>query len=96
MTSESKTCLTHEPGKSSDGCKVLGYFGTKYTKGKPTKDHENNPLLSKKINRQQENNAIINNDVDKILLNESKKVSAKKEATHFLDSYYNKNNLYKV
>ena len=38
---KSKTCLIHGPGYSSDECKVLGDFGAKYAKGKPTKDHGN-------------------------------------------------------
>ena len=32
------SCLIHGPGHSSDECKVLGFFGTKYAKGEPTKD----------------------------------------------------------
>ena len=34
--------------------------------------------------------------VDEILLNEGQKVSAKREAPEFLESYYDKNDLYKV
>ena len=47
------------------------------------------------MNRQQENNAIINNTVDEILL--TQKVSATNhESPEFLDSYYDANNLYQV
>ena len=65
---ESKTCILHGPGHSSNECKVLGDFGANYGKGEPTKDHGNHPT-PRKNNRQLENNAIINNLANKILLN---------------------------
>ena len=40
---ESKTCLVHGPVHSSGECKVLGYFGSKYMNGKPTKGYDNHP-----------------------------------------------------
>ena len=43
-----------------------------------------------------ENNAIINNVVDEILLNETQKVSAEREAPEFLDSGFDDNGLYQV
>ena len=43
-TGESKTCLIHSPGHSSDKFKVLGDFDYKFAKRKPTKDHGNNPV----------------------------------------------------
>ena len=30
-------CLIHEPVHSSDECKVLGYFGSEYSRRRPTK-----------------------------------------------------------
>ena len=48
------------------------------------------------FNRQQGNNDIINNVVDEILPNETKKVSAAREARNFLYSDYDYNNLYQV
>ena len=33
--------LTHAPWNSSDKCKVLGYFGSKYDKIRHTKDRGN-------------------------------------------------------
>ena len=33
---KSKKCLIHSPGHSSEECKVLGDFGTKYTTSRPT------------------------------------------------------------
>ena len=48
------------------------------------------------FNRQQGNNDIINNVVDEILLNETKKVSAAREAPECLESDCDKNHLYQV
>ena len=94
---KSKTCLIHGPGKPSEECKVLGDFGTKYANSRPTKEHGRSPVPKKKINRQQENNAIVDNAVDEILLNETQKASAKNhEAPEFLDSDYDANDLYQV
>ena len=36
-----QTCIIHGPGHSSDECKVLGDFGYRYSKIRPTKDHSN-------------------------------------------------------
>ena len=55
------TCLAHVPEHSSDECKVLGDFGSKYTKGIPTKDLRQEPATKKTIRRQKENNAIVQN-----------------------------------
>ena len=48
------------------------------------------------FNRQQENNAIVNNAVDEILLHESQKVSTAELAPAFLGSDYDDNELYQV
>ena len=37
------TFLIHVPGHSKDKCKVLGDLGTKYAKGRPTKDLSQEP-----------------------------------------------------
>ena len=42
------------------------------------------------------NNAVVNNAVDEILLNETQKVSATKEGPGFLESSYDENILYQV
>ena len=55
---------------------ILGDFGTKYAEGNPTKYHGNNPVPRGKFNSPQENNAIINNAMDDVLINETKKLSA--------------------
>ena len=79
-TGKSKSCIIHGPGHSSDVCKVLGDFGTKYANIRPTKDRRSNPVPRICFNRQQENNAIVNNTWDEILINETQKVSAAREA----------------
>ena len=48
LTGKSKTYLIHGPGHSSEECKVLGDFGTKYAKIRPTKDRGSSPLPRKK------------------------------------------------
>ena len=48
--------------------KVPGDFVYNYAKSMPTKDRENDPENINKFNRQQENNAIVNSEVDEILL----------------------------
>ena len=94
-TVKSKICLIHGPGHSSEECKVLGEFVTKYTKSRPIKYHWSSPLPRKKINRHQENNTIVKNAVDEIIL--TQKVSAtNNEAPEFMDSDYDANDLYEV
>ena len=61
----------------------MGDFVTKYANSKPTNDHGNHPIQGEKINRHLENNAIINNVVDEILLNETQKLSAVREHEKF-------------
>ena len=74
----------------------MGDFCANHADSNPTKDHGNHPIPRKKINNQLENNAIINNVVDEIILNETQKVSAAREALAFLDSDCGENDLYQV
>ena len=61
----------------------------------PTRYCGSSPLYRGNFNRQQENNAIVNNTVDEIQL--TQKVSATNhEAPEFLDSDYDANGFYKV
>ena len=46
------TCLIHVPGRLSDECKVLGYFGSKYDKIRPNKDRGCDPKNRDKFSRQ--------------------------------------------
>ena len=56
----------------------------------------NNPVPIKKYNWYQGNNTIVNNVVDEIILNETQKVSAAREAPSFLESDYDEKCLYQV
>ena len=91
-----KTYLIYVPGNSSDECKVLRDFSAKYAKVKRTKDCVNHCMPRFYFNSQQKNNGIVNNAVHEILLHETKKVSAAKEAPEFLESGYDENELYQV
>ena len=85
---KSKTCLIQGPSHSSDEYKLLGDFGVKYVKVKPNKDRGNHHVTKNKLNRQQENNAILNNSLNEILLHEIRKVSDAKEAVELLEYDY--------
>ena len=56
------------PHISSDEFKVLGDFVSNYSKSRPTKYRSNHTTNRYKINRKQDNNAIVNSEVDEILL----------------------------
>ena len=75
LKSKSKTCLIHGLGNFSDEYKVLGEFRTKYAKIQTTEDCESNPVPRKILHKNLENKAIINNPVENILQNETKRVS---------------------
>ena len=45
-------CLIHGPENSSDKCKVLGQFGSKYAKSRPTKDCGKDTANRNKFNSQ--------------------------------------------
>ena len=93
---KSKTCLIHGPVYSSEECKVLGDFETKYANIRPNKDRGSNPVPRGEFNRQMENNDIVNKSVGEILLTENQKLSAAREAPEFLDSDYDENDVYQV
>ena len=94
-TGKPKICLIHGPGHSSEECKVLGDFGTKYSKSRPTKGDGSSTVLRECFNKQQENKSIVDNAVDEIIL--TLRVSATNhEAPEFLDSDYDVNNFYQV
>ena len=94
-TVESKTCLIHGPGNSSDECKVLGEFGDKYAKGKPKKDYGNRPIPRKKINRQQKITLLLIMWWMKSYLTKHKSKCCK-GSTKVLDSVYDENDIYQV
>ena len=89
--------MIHGIGHSSDECKVLGEFGTKYAAAQPTKNRVTNPIPQKGFQKKQENHTIIENMMDELHMVESKKVSVvNHEAPEFLEIDYNENNLYQV
>ena len=75
-------------GPRPNECKVLGDFGSKYVKIRPTKDRRHNPVPRNKFNSQQDSNVIVNSVVDEILLRENQKVSSEKEAHKNVDSEF--------
>ena len=87
--------MIHSVGNSSDECKFLVKFGTKYAADQPNKYHGNHPIPRKIFRKNQENHAIINNLVNEILKNEPQKVSAaNNEEPNILESDYDDNDLY--
>ena len=89
--------MIHRAGRYYDECKVFGGFGTKYAATQPTKECGSNPVPTKIPHKKQENHAIINNMVDDIQMDESKKVSAvNHNAPEFLENDYGENDLYLV
>ena len=76
--------LIHGPGKSSDECTVLVDFGFKYSKSRPTKNRWHEPAAKKKFIRKQENNAIVQHEVDDIILQDDKELSAEMKHTRTL------------
>ena len=74
-----------------------GGIGTKYDRSQTTKDRGRNTIPRKIFNKYQRNHAIITNAVNKILLNETKKLSAVNyESPEFLENGYDENDLYQV
>ena len=44
-------CIIHGPGNSSEECKVLGNFGSNYSKRRPAKDCRKDPSNTKKFSK---------------------------------------------
>ena len=63
----------------------MGEFGYNYSKSRPTKYRGQEPKISNKFNIWQDTNAIVNNAVYDIILqeNENKKISAKSEIQEY-------------
>ena len=80
------TCIIHGPGHSSDECKVLGDFGSKYAKiGLPSTLFTLSQIETY-FNGQKDNNDIFNYAVDEIVLQENNKVSVEQEAHESIES----------
>ena len=94
LTGKSKLCLIHGSRHSSNNVRSweTSELSTLIVGPPRTAGAVPHP---EKINKQQENNAIVNNAMDEILL--TKKLSSTNhEAPEFLDYDYNANNLYEV
>ena len=90
------TCLIHGPRHSSDECKVLGDFGSKYAKSRPTNDRRQDPANGNKFNRRHEKNAIFNHTVYGILMQEYNKVSAEEVENKNIESEIVDNDIYQI
>ena len=60
--------MIHGIGQYYNECKVLGIFGTKYSAAQHIKNHGSKPVPKEISQNRHENHAIINDVVDKILL----------------------------
>ena len=89
-------CLIRGPGNSLDECKVLGDFGTKYAKIRPTKYHRHKPAPKIIFGRYQQNNAIVEHAVDEIMLQDNKKLSLTDETHDNIDSEVGKDKMYEL
>ena len=90
------SCLIHGPGNSSDECKVLGEFGSKYYKIRPNKDRRHEPATKNKFNRHKQNNAIVHHKVGGVILQDKKKLMAEDEAHENTDSEFDENDKYDI
>ena len=66
------TCLIHGPGNSSYECKVLGDFGSEYSKSRSTRSHCLEPTTKRKFGIHQDTNSIVQHAFDEIILQENK------------------------
>ena len=90
------SCIINGPSHSSDECKVLGVFGSKYSRIRSIKDLGHDIETGKKFNRQQENNNISNHAVDEIIPKENNKVSSEAEAHENIEFKITENDLYQI
>ena len=68
--------MIHGAGHSSDECKVLGKFGTKYDVTHPMKYRGSDTIPRKGPRKKKENHTLIDNMVDELRMVEFKKISA--------------------
>ena len=81
--------MIHSARHSSEKCKVLGEFRTKYSAAHPVKDPGRNPISGKRFQEKQEIHTIINNVVYELRMIEPKKViSVNHKAPECLESNY--------
>ena len=90
------TCLIHGTGNSSYYCKVLGDFGSKYSKIRRTKGHRQEPVFKKKFGKHQKNNAIVQHALNEITLKKKYKLSVKDKTHENIDDKVNEDELYEI
>ena len=66
----------------------MGEFGYNYSKSRPTKYRGQEPKISNKFNIWQDTNAIVNNAVYDIILQENNKPSVEYESHEKIDSEF--------
>ena len=91
-----RTCLIHGPSNSSDECKVLGDFGSKYAKSRTTKDRGHGRVDKIKSKSQQEINSVVNSAFDETLLQENQTVIPEKVAPENIESDFDENELSQI
>ena len=89
------TCLIHGPGNSSDECKVLWDFVSKYTK-KGLLRNTHNILHIEKNGKYQENNVIVHHAVDEMILQEKEKLHVKDKSHEKIDDKVDEDELYEL
>ena len=76
------TCIIHGFGHSSDECKLIKYFSTKYATVGSFKQIRKEPTSNKNIGKKQELNDIVQHAVDDIILQKTKKKILLQEIKH--------------
>ena len=89
-------CIIHGPGNALYECKVLGNFGSKYAKDRPTKYHRKENKTKKKFGRHQENTVIVQHEVDKIIAQEKETLRVKDETHENIDYEVDKEDMYEL
>ena len=81
-------------GHSSDECKVLSKFGSKYKKIRSTEERRQYPQFNKR--KQQEKNDITQHAVYETILQDKEKLSVKDETHNNIDDEVDEDELYEL
>ena len=90
------TCIINAPGNLLDECKILGKFGTKYAKIRPTKDFRQEPKTNKQFLIQKQNNDIVQHVVDENILKYKEKIIVKHKTHKNIDYEFDEYELYRL
>ena len=88
--------LIHVLENSSEECEILGDYGSKYYKIRPTKYYGHETAAKNKFIRQKDYNAIVQYEIDEIILQENNKLSAEYEAQEKINHEIDENDLYEI